>query len=286
MGWKGVKNALPTKGLSLWSSRRKASRNNLVAEEKNQSGYSAHSVCHVLRKVASRLAYFSGASGTSTPTTSALDTSLNQMFDKLRDDSKDEKNTLGLDTTMAYLGDLGVNIENAELLVVMELLQAPSVGEITRKGFVDGWKVSGAATRQAHVSHIKSLVSSLSTDPAYFRKVYRHTFVASKEPTQKALNLEIATVYWNVLFSPPGWEWKTKNQDWLQLWLKFLEEKWTRSVNRDTWNQILEFATKSMADESLSFWNEDGAWPSVIDDFVAWCKERGIGKSETMDLDA
>ncbi|KAJ3937998.1 Scaffold-type E3 ligase [Colletotrichum fioriniae] len=231
-------------------------------------------------------AYFSGGSGTSTPTTSALDTSLNQMFDKLRDDSKDEKNTLGLDTTMAYLGDLGVNIENAELLVVMELLQAPSVGEITRKGFVDGWKASGAATRQAHVSHIKSLVSSLSTDPAYFRKVYRHTFVASKEPTQKALNLEIATVYWNVLFSPPGWEWKTKNQDWLQLWLKFLEEKWTRSVNRDMWNQILEFATKSMADETLSFWNEDGAWPSVIDDFVAWCKERGIGKSETMDLDA
>lgn len=44
---------------------------------------------------------------------------------------------------MAYLGDLGVNIENAELLVVMELLQAPSVGEITRKGFVDGWKASG-----------------------------------------------------------------------------------------------------------------------------------------------
>lgn len=53
MGWKGVKNALPTKGLSLWSSRRKASKNILVAEEKNQSGYSAHLVCHVLRKVAS-----------------------------------------------------------------------------------------------------------------------------------------------------------------------------------------------------------------------------------------
>ncbi|EFQ35414.1 uncharacterized protein GLRG_10558 [Colletotrichum graminicola M1.001] len=208
------------------------------------------------------------------------------MFDKLRDDSKDEKDSLGLDTTMAYLQDLGVNLENAELLVVMELLQAPSVGEITRKGYVDGWKATGAATRQGHVAHIKSLVSSLSTDPAYFRKVYRHTFVASKEPNQKALNLEIAIVYWNVLFSPPGWLWKTKNHDWLQLWLKFLEEKWTRSVNRDMWNQILEFATKTMADETLSFWSEDGAWPSVIDDFVAWCKEKGVGKAETMDLDA
>ncbi|KZL82992.1 defective in cullin neddylation protein 1, partial [Colletotrichum incanum] len=268
MGWKGVRSALPTKGLNLWSSKHKPPKHELVIEEKNQSGY------------------FSGGSGTSTPTTSALETSLNQMFDKLRDDSKDEKDSLGLDSTMAYLQDLGVNLENAELLVVMELLQAPSVGEVTRKGYVDGWKATGAATRQAHVAHIKSLVSSLSTDPAYFRKVYRHTFVASKEPNQKALNLEIAIVYWNVLFSPPGWLWKTKNQDWLQLWLKFLEEKWTRSVNRDMWNQILEFATKSMADETLSFWSEDGAWPSVIDDFVAWCKERGVGKAETMDLDA
>ncbi|OLN87126.1 Defective in cullin neddylation protein 1 [Colletotrichum chlorophyti] len=187
---------------------------------------------------------------------------------------------------MAYLGDLGVNIENAELLVVMEIVKAPSIGEITRKGYIDGWKETGAASRSAHIAHIKSAVKNLSTDLAYFRKVYRHTFVVSKEPTQKALDLNIATVYWNVLFSSPGWQWKTKNQDWLKLWLEFLEEKWTRSVNRDMWNQILEFAMKTIGDETLSFWSEDGAWPSVIDDFVAWCKEKGIGKAETMDLDA
>ncbi|KAK6207664.1 hypothetical protein QIS74_12745 [Colletotrichum tabaci] len=231
-------------------------------------------------------AYFSGGSGTSTPTTSALDTSLNQMFDKLRDDSKDAKDSLGLDSTMAYFQDLGINLENAELLVVMELLQAPAVGELTRKGYVDGWKATGAATRQAHVAHIKSLVNSLATDLGYFRKVYRHTFVASKEDNQKALNLELAIVYWNVLFSAPGLLWQTKNHDWLELWLQFLQEKWTRSVNRDMWNQILEFAIRSMADETLSFWSEDGAWPSVVDDFVAWCKEKGVGKAETMDLDA
>lgn len=38
------------------------------------------------------------------------------------------------------------------------------------------------------------------------------------------------------------------------------------------WNQTLEFAIQSVRDESLSFWNEDGAWPSVIDDFVTWLK--------------
>lgn len=54
------------------------------------------------------------------------------------------------------------------------------------------------------------------------------------------------------------------------------------------WNMILEFATKTMSDETLSFWNEDGAWPSVIDDFVAWCREKGVGKADSalMDVDA
>lgn len=45
---------------------------------------------------------------------------------------------------MSYLADkLKVNMENAELLVALELVQAPAVGVITRKGYVDGWKVAG-----------------------------------------------------------------------------------------------------------------------------------------------
>lgn len=44
---------------------------------------------------------------------------------------------------MNYLNDeLKVNIENAELFVVLELLQAPTIGEISRKGYVEGWKAS------------------------------------------------------------------------------------------------------------------------------------------------
>lgn len=56
----------------------------------------------------------------------------------------DEKNKLELESTMSYLTEkLKVSIENAELFVALEILQAPSVGVITRKGYVDGWKVTG-----------------------------------------------------------------------------------------------------------------------------------------------
>jgi DCN1-like protein 1/2 len=140
------------------------------------------------------------------------------------------------------------------------------------------------ASHQEHASYVRKLISDLSSDSALFKKVYRYAFIAGREKDQKSLALENALIYWSMLFSAPGMAWKGKH-DWLELWKTFLGEKWTRSVNRDMWNMILEFALKTIKDESLSFWNEDGAWPSIIDDFVEWCKQKGIGKSETMDVD-
>lgn len=146
---------------------------------------------------------------------------------------------------------------------------------------------STSASKQAHAQHIRKLVAQLSADPTYFKEVYRYVFTVGKEGDQRALSLENAKIYWQLLFSPPGRPWQTAHHDFLDLWMSFLGEKWTRSVNRDMWNQLLEFANKSLEDETLGFWSEDGAWPSVIDDFVAWCKDHGVGKAEgDMELDS
>ncbi|KAM0342986.1 hypothetical protein ACHAPU_009016 [Fusarium lateritium] len=229
-------------------------------------------------------AFFSSNGDTKGP--SPLENKLESSFTDLQD-TGDEKDKLELESTMSYLQNkLKVNIENAELLVALELVQAPSVGVINRRGYVDGWKVTGVgATHQEHAAHIRRLVKSLSSDQALFKKVYRHTFIAGREPDQKALGIETALVYWDILFAAPGIEWKTSKHDWLALWKEFLAEKWKNSVNKDMWNMTLEFALKSLSDESLSFWNEDGAWPSVIDNFVEWCRGKNIGKTDGMDVD-
>lgn len=80
-----------------------------------------------------------------------------------------------------------------------------------------------------------------------------------------------------MMFNPPGRRWATSRTDWFAAWKRFLDENWERSVNKDMWNQTLEFANKSLEDEALSFWSEEAAWPSVIDQFVIWCRENGIG---------
>lgn len=196
----------------------------------------------------------------------------------------DTKESLSAETTQEYLEALGVNMENAEQFVVMELVQSPSIGEITRNGFVNGWSATDLTTfgKTAQKNHVRRLINQLSTDPALFKKVYRHSFIAGKEASQKSIPLEHAIVYWQLLFAPPGRPWKSANRDWAKLWEDFLTEKWTRSVNKDMWNMTLEFANKTIDDETLSFYSEEDSWPAVVDEFVAWHRKRE--QSEAMDV--
>lgn len=128
-------------------------------------------------------------------------------------------------------------------------------------------------------------VRNLSTDTELFKRVYRHVFVCAKEKGQKAISLENALTYWQLLFSPPGKPWTTESTDWLELWTEYLTAKWTKSVNKDMWNQTLDFSQKVMQDETLNFWSEDSAWPSVIDDFVTYAKEKRGDVPESMETD-
>jgi len=191
-----------------------------------------------------------------------------------------------LQSTMDYLEKINVSLENVELFVALEIVQAPTIGEITKQGFVEGWKKARCEDTKKQAAFVKGEIKRLSTDIALFKRVYKHAFIAGREKDQKALSLDNALTFWGTLFAEPGWRWVGQNHDWLALWKEFLGEKWTRSVNKDMWNMTLEFALKSVDDESLSFWSEDGAWPSVIDDFVEWCKAKGVTKVDAMDATA
>ena len=81
--------------------------------------------------------YFSagGGSGASASTK----TNLSKLFDSYRDDPN-SPDTIGHDGCMKYfMTDLEVDLEGMDALAVMEIIQAPTMGEMDRKGFVDGW---------------------------------------------------------------------------------------------------------------------------------------------------
>jgi len=81
------------------------------------------------------------ASTGSAPPTKGND-NLTKQFEKYRSPT-DEEGVITVEGTMSYLQDLGINLNNAELLVALEIIQAPALGEMSKEGFVNGWKDRG-----------------------------------------------------------------------------------------------------------------------------------------------
>ena len=126
---------------------------------------------------------------------------------------------------------------------------------------------------------------SLSTTPDFFKKVYKQTFTLARQTGQRVLPLEVAIEYWRLLFTSPSLSWNTASTLWLTWWIEYLEQKWQKSINKDMWDQTHNFMVKSKEDETLSWWSEDGAWPGVLDDFVAYVKhKRANGTGTEMDI--
>ncbi|KAI9683895.1 MAG: Scaffold-type E3 ligase [Trizodia sp. TS-e1964] len=201
----------------------------------------------------------------------------------------DPPDTIGVSGSMAYIQDLKLSLEEVTVLAVLEMLQAPTIGEFARAPFVEGWKSTPASadsiTKQQ--GEVQKLRSKLGSDNELFKRVYKYTFIVARNPGQKSVALESAIDYWRLLFSQPhGRAWRSKNAPWLDLWITFLQEKWQKSVNRDMWNMTYQFYEKSMEDESMAWWTLNAAWPGVIDDFVGYVKEHRGNEGDKMEIDS
>lgn len=129
--------------------------------------------------------------------------------------------------------------------------------------------------------------SQLASDRSLFKNVYYHTFTLLIEDRKKAIELDQATEFWRILFSPNGGlEWSTPSTPWLDWWIDFLTTKWNKAVNKDLWKQTLAFAQETKKDDSLAFWSEESSWPSVVDEFVQWVKaEKRPAAGDAMEVE-
>ncbi|KAL9612486.1 MAG: hypothetical protein Q9167_002917 [Letrouitia subvulpina] len=218
--------------------------------------------------------YFQSASTSTPPTPSNNTAALNKLFDKYRDNPTVEPDAIGIEGSMRYLSDLGLSLEDPVVFAILSELGAPTMGEMTRQGFVEGWQRHRAPDLPAQKSQALSFRRSLTSSPPFFRSVYKSTFRLALTPGQKSLALDTATEYWRILLSPPSLGWNTGKTPWLDWWIEYLGERWKKGVSRDMWEQTGVFVVKSLEDESMSWWSEDGAWPGSLDEFVAFVKEK------------
>ncbi|KAJ6554361.1 defective in Cullin neddylation protein 1 [Mycena capillaripes] len=214
----------------------------------------------------------------------ASSSKLNAVFDKYKDPDGSD---ITVDGTIRLCQDLGVDPEDVVLLAVAYELKSPRVGEWNRAGWVEGWKSIGCDSLAAMKTALPRLRTKLGQDAAYFQKVYNHTFDFAKLEGQRSIGIDTAQAFWSLLLphgmaggalahvdasgdtDMSGNGWAPEHVDW---WFEFLNEKGGKGVSKDTWIMFHDFVRT--IDARFETYDLEAAWPSTIDDFVEWAKER------------
>lgn len=213
---------------------------------------------------------------------------LTALFDRYAGASRltdHDEDMVTTDGALSMFGDLGIAPDSVTVLPLSYCLQSPSLGLFHREPYVTGWamlignvKASSDEVLDQQREAIPRLQDAFARDEPLFGKglytsVYEYAFLFTRAEGQKSLPLEVATMLWDMLL-PYASSWTTGgtfSEKQYAHWKRFLNEaSGVKVITRDTWTQFLEFTHEKDAITTHDF---EAAWPSLIDDYVAWARE-------------
>ena len=187
----------------------------------------------------------------------SIDDQLKQTFEKYNDEGMIDDDNL-----LTFLEDLQVEPDDLVLLVLFEQMECEAGNEIKWVEFERGMKKLHCTTVADIKNRLDGLRATLALDDT-FERIYKYAFKLNLQDNKKILDKETAVALWELLLP--------EKFDLLSQWVTFVESqedvKW---ISKDVFFQIHAFSKKFGKD--LSTWQDDGAWPCVIDDFVEYAK--------------
>lgn len=135
-------------------------------------------------------------------------------------------------------------------------------GCISREEFIAGMKKAGKSS----IEGLKDILPAL--DPGFldrteFREFYKFAFKFSLEGTKRTLEKELVLDLLPIVLDE-------NRAPHMNSFLAFLQECEHKVITLDQWTSFLLFSQTTAKD--LSDFDEDGAWPLLLDEFVDWRK--------------
>ncbi|XP_069646534.1 DCN1-like protein 4 isoform X3 [Haliaeetus albicilla] len=160
-----------------------------------------------------------------------------------------------------FCEDIGVEPENVVMLVLAWKLDAQNMGYFTLQEWLKGMTSLQCDTTEKLRNSLDYL-RSLLNEPTNFKLIYRYAFDFAREKDQRSLDINTAKCMLGLLL---GKTWSL-----FPVFHQFLEQSKYKVINKDQWCNVLEFSRTINLD--LSNYDEDGAWPVLLDEFVEWYK--------------
>ncbi|ORX33517.1 Cullin binding-domain-containing protein [Kockovaella imperatae] len=203
---------------------------------------------------------------------------LGDVWEKFKDPS--DPKLIKIDGTMQLCEELDIDPSTDSVLFCLAAdLGSKVTGEWEKGPWVSGWSSmpGNIDSIEGMKARLPALREKLNTEPAYFKKVYMHTFDLVKAPGARTLALDTAIDMWT-LFIPPALQASPSALSHLpssttslfsmqdfESWIEFQRQR-GKAVSKDTWTLFIDFVRTIDAD--FKDYDEEAAWPSTIDDFV------------------
>ncbi|GMR61315.1 hypothetical protein PMAYCL1PPCAC_31510, partial [Pristionchus mayeri] len=189
---------------------------------------------------------------------------IKELFDKYANHPQDNQpGKIGPNGVSRLLDDLRLDAEDRKVLILAYKMGAQIMCEFSW----DEWRKGMRDLKADSVKSLRSRLDKIDAGPkdsSQFKPLYQFAFTYGKNAGQRNLELSTALVYWKILF---------KDQfPLLPQWEEFMQTRSGKAVTKDTWNLLFDFATSIKPD--LSDYDENGAWPVTLDDFVKWARTR------------
>jgi len=198
-----------------------------------------------------------------------IDTSkIEALFNKYKERDSDNIDDAGITQLTT---DLGIDPEDIVMMILAYHFHAKTPGVFTHKEFVEGLTTLRCDTIDKLRDRLPALRAEISEDTT-FRNFYMFMYDYGRPPQQKSLALDVAIELWKLLL---GNRFKFINH-----WVDYLKENYKLAVSKDTWALLLEFSRT--INDGMTNYDSDGAWPVLIDEFVAHYHENKNKKGDPM----